>query len=169
MQPVASPVSPMPQAQMTPLPYGGQPMPAPVQGVQEAGRGGPLDAMMAELTPEQTSQLQQKMSSMSPEERMEYMTMLTQNWSQMGSDAGQDMSRADRLRQRAAPGREAGGMYVAANPLEHIARGMRNIRSIDDFDAAKAARGAAREGAQQTRASAADDYVANSRSQALRR
>jgi hypothetical protein len=172
MQPIASPVQPIPQAQMTALPPGGGQPPravqAPAAGMQEAGRGGPADAMMAQMTPEQQDQMRQKQLTMSPEKWGEYLTALTQNWTQMGSDANTDMSRADALRQGApTSGGEAGGVYVSSNPLEHIAQVMNNKKRETEYDTAKTARGAAREGGQQVRQRAADNY-AQSRPELIR-
>jgi len=131
--------------------------------MQERGRD--PQELLKQMTPEQQSQLQAKMSQMTPEEQLSFMEQLSANWQQMGGDAKEQMTRADALRRDAPQGRYAGGVYQAANPLEHIASTMNNMKQRDAYDTAQGELGAAREGEQATRQGAIEDFV---RSRALR-
>jgi hypothetical protein len=153
MQPIASAVQPIPQAPMTPLNpgvSGQQPMPAPVQGMQEAGRGGPDDAMAAmaaQMTPDQRTRFQQRLDVMGPVERAAFIKNFATEFGASAGDANADMTRADALRQGApTSGGEAGGVYVSSNPLEHIAQAMNNRKRQGEYDTAKTARTDARAG-----------------------
>ena len=117
--------------------------------------------MMQMLTPEQQSQLAAKKDSMSPEEWAGFVQQLTQNFTAMGGDAQQDMTRADALRQDSPQGRTTGSnqLYQAANPLEFLAAGLNNKKRQDEYAAGKAERTDARTRADAVREGAANDYI----------
>jgi hypothetical protein len=125
-------------------------MPAPVQGMQEAGRGGPDDAMAAmaaQMTPDQRTRFQQRLDAMGPAEKMAFIKNFATEFGMAAGDAGDDMTRADVLRQGApTSGGEAGGVYVSSNPLEHIAQAMNNDKRDAEYETAKGVRGDARAG-----------------------
>jgi hypothetical protein len=157
MQPIASPVQPIPQAQMTALPPGGgqppaQPMPAPVQGMQEAGRGGPdeaMQAMQAQMTDDQRTRFQQRIDAMGPVEKMAFIKNFATEFGAAAGDAGDDMTRADALRQGAPTSGGAvgpSGVYVGSSPLEHIAQVMNNKQRDAEYETAKGVRTDARAG-----------------------
>ena len=162
-----APLPPIGQApQMQGNPHMNPPMQGGVNGgMQERGREDPSAAMMADMTQAQQSQLQAKLAAMSPEEATAYMAELATSWQNMANDASDDMSRSDRLRQRTPSGRNAGGMYRAAHPLEHIAQVMNNKKRQGEYETAQTTRGEAREGENKVRQGAIDDFI---RSRTLR-
>jgi len=149
---------------MTGRPGGGMPAGggAPMQGgMREAGRD--PSQLISQLSPEQQSIFQ----NMPPEQQTQFLTLLSQDFGAKGAAAESDMSRADAIRREAGPqGRYAGGMYQAANPLEHLAKGMQNYKAGNDFRGSREARDASISDADALRKRAMEQMV--SRSQALR-
>lgn len=151
------PVRPMaPMAPMAPM------QPGVGAGMQERGRG-QQEMPPPVLTAEQQNQL----SQMTPEQQTQFLTLLAGDYSGRGAAASEDMSRADALRHWKAPGmRQAGGMTIAANPLEHIAKYMQAKGAQGDYDTAKTGRESAMSDAEDLRGRAMKGLV--SRSDALR-
>jgi hypothetical protein len=156
----------IPQSGMTPMTpmRGGAGRQGGAGGVGGAAGADP-QALIAQLTDEQKTMLQQKMASMTPEEASAYLTSLASNWQNMATDAQAKISRADLLRQNTPQGREAGGVYVAANPLEHIASAANNYQQRQRAEAGEGELASARAGETDVRKAAMEDFI---RSRALR-
>ncbi len=89
------------------------------------------------LTPEQKAQLAQ----LSPEEQQAFIKLVMGDTGANLDSADTAISRAEALRYNPqAAGRRAGGMYVAAHPLEHIADVARHYKGTQDLKTAQAAR-----------------------------
>jgi len=131
-------------------PPGMQPMPAqdPSLPPQLGGQGPDPAQYINQMTPEQKSMF----SQMAPEQQQQFLQLLASDFEGQMSTAESDMTRADAVRQGEGPrGRYAGGMYVAANPLEHIASGMQKYQANKDFKTAQTARGDASTRAEELR------------------
>lgn len=141
-------------------PAGPVPAPAAPLPPQLGGQGPDPASFVAQLSPEQRSQLEAKRGSMSPEAWGEYITSLTQNFTEMGADAQSDMSRADALRQDTPEGRTtSGGRYQSANVLEHLSQVLNNRKRQGEYDTGRGQREDARTRADAVRAGAASDYA----------
>jgi hypothetical protein len=140
MQPIATPVQPVPQAPMSPIGAGS----AGPSSMQERGRD-PTAELMKQMTPDQQMTFQERMNAMPPAERMDFIKKFATEFGMAAGDAGDDMTRADALRQGAPDsGGYAGGVYVSSNPLEHIAQVMNNKKREAEYATAKGERGDAR-------------------------
>jgi len=84
----------------------------PVAGAAPTGA---IDGAMDE------NQLKAMLANLSDEELDEYLSLMTQDYEGENAMMDEQMATADALRETATPeGRQAGGMYHAANPLEHL-------------------------------------------------
>jgi hypothetical protein len=112
---------------------------APQPGMPEPGRGngrGP--------GPQMTAEQQAQAAQMNPEQLEQFIALLAGDFGGRGTAAQDDMTRADAIRNEGGPaGRTAGGVYQAANPLEHLASGMRRYNANEEFKQAKGERGKA--------------------------
>jgi hypothetical protein len=116
------------------------------------GGQNPLALLEQTMPPDQWAQFKARMQAMSPDEQQAAINALAKDYGLAGSNASADMSRADALRMGAPQGRQAGGMYVAANPLEHVGQMVHNKMRNDEYMKAKGERGAAAAGAEDVRA-----------------
>jgi hypothetical protein len=138
MQPIATPVQPVPQAPMSPIGAGS----AGPSSMQERGR--PVSEQVAwnTLTDEQKAQV----DNLPPEAQAAFITQMMSNFGAAATDAQTDMTRADALRQGApTSGGYAGGVYVGSSPLEHIAQVVNNKKREGEYDTALGERAKARE------------------------
>ena len=105
----------------------------PVAGAAPTGA---LDGEMDE------NQLKAMLANMSDEELDEYLSLMTQDYEGENVIMDEQMASANALRDMATPeGRTAGGMYHAANPLEHLATGLgRGMGSLQERDVNKGRR-----------------------------
>lgn len=85
---------------------------------------------LSNLPPE----LLERLKTLPPEERERLIMQLTQGYEGRGGLLNEQAARAQALRDTATPeGREAGGMYVAANPLEHLGAGLQRYKGYKDL------------------------------------
>ena len=75
-----------------------------------------------------------------PNEQEAAIQALTQDYEGKRGTLGDEMANAQQAMGAAAPeGRQAGGVYTAANPLEHLASGLRKREGRDNYDTALSA------------------------------
>lgn len=75
---------------------------------------------------------------LSEEDRAEFITQMSRDYLGEGELANEQLAEADELRRKpGAEGRSHGDVYVAANPLEHIADGMRKYKAKGMRDEAR--------------------------------
>jgi len=126
--------------------------PAPMAELDmtNAGQSVPdMQAFVDTLEPTQWEQLKQQLNGMaSDEERQAFLMEYAKDHGVMGGQAQGRMDRADALRTDSPKGRYAGGMYVAANPLEHIGAGMQNYQAQKQYKSGQADLNAATTGEQ---------------------
>lgn len=138
-----------------PIPNQMQPMNVqpPAQG-QAMGQQAPQQApqqqapQQAAPSPSAMQALQSKMqdpkfsawfNTLPPEEKEKVLQRLSMDYQGQGDIANEQMATAQALRGTATPeGRQAGRTYVAANPLEHIASGMKQYQGKQQMDEALA-------------------------------
>ncbi len=108
-----------------------------MQGYNPYGDPMAPEARLSELTPEQRAQY----DSWSPAAQQAFLAALMKDYGAEIDSADTAISRAEALRYNPqAAGRRAGGMYVAAHPLEHIADVARHYKGTQDLKTAQAAR-----------------------------
>ena len=79
-------------------------------------------------------QMQAMIKNMSDDELDEYLALMTQDYEGENAMMDEQMASADALREQATPeGRMAGGMYHAANPLEHLGTALG--RGLGEYEA----------------------------------
>ena len=81
--------------------------------------------------------IREHIANMSEEDRYDFMEQLFRDYT--GEQSGLEYQRdtADELRNRAGPeGRSQGDVYVAANPLEHLASGLSRRKAGGEYDEA---------------------------------
>ena len=103
------------------------------------------EALKAQLDATQWDQLVQRMQQMPPEEREAYFTQFAADNGIKGSDASDDMSRADMMRVDPMSIGTVGGRHkTAAHPLAHLGAAAMNYQAGKQFKDAKQERGDAR-------------------------
>ena len=117
----------------------------------EAEMAGLAGQLQKRMPPNDWIKFTMAMQNKTPEERANMMQMLGRDYGVAAQDAQADMSRADALRMDTPQGRYAGRVYQAANPLEHIASTMNNMRREKEYQTGRTARGEARAGADELR------------------
>ena len=100
-----------------------------------------------QINPEEQQFLQQSMTNpnvikqlegMPPEERADFMRKMYADYTGQSAISNEAMSQADALRNTATPeGITVGNQYVAASPLSHIAKGVRDVKGNMDYRAAQ--------------------------------
>lgn len=121
------------------------------------------EARLSELTPEQRAQY----DSLPPDSQKAFLAALMKDFGADIEGADTAISRAEALRfNPQAAGRRAGGMYIAANPLEHVADVVRHYKGTQDMKTAQAGRQKAIDDSSQLRQQIGERLI--SRSDALR-
>jgi hypothetical protein len=81
-----------------------------------------------------------RLDGMEPAERAETLRRMYQDYQGQGALNTEAMSQADALRNTATPeGVQAGNQYVAASPLSHLAKGVKDVKGNMDYRKAQAA------------------------------
>jgi len=125
--PMGPPAQPMGQPQQPQQPMGQQPMGQPQQpqqpqqaGVQGTGMG--------------MGQVMQYIQSLPEPERTQALEALSKNYGGVSEGLNEQLESAKMLRDGASTdGVQAGNVYVAGNPLSHIADGMQKYQSREDI------------------------------------
>lgn len=113
-----APPLPMQQGQRPPQAPQQAPQPAPQQAPQQAP---PPQAMQALQSKMQDPKFSAWFNSLPPEEKQQVVQRLSMDYQGQGDVADEQLATAQALRGTPTPeGRQAGRVYVAANPLEHI-------------------------------------------------
>lgn len=149
----------MPQAPPGRMPQSTMPQGVPGSPAQQAAPPVDIAQLAQRMPPDQFKALQAKMAGMAPEERAAALTALATDYGLAGSNAQQDMNRADIMRQDTPQGRYAGGVYQAANPLEHISQVANNLKRQGEYKEGRTARDAAATSAGELRKSTMADLL----------
>lgn len=107
-----------------------------------------MQAFVDTLEPTEWEQLKQQLNGMPPDQQEAYLMKYAADNAAQGQQAQGRMDRADAMRTDSPRGRYAGGMYVAANPLEHIGAGMQNYQASKQYKQGQTDLNAANTGAQ---------------------
>jgi len=105
-------------------------------GIDDGGtQSGEYEAFKQELM--NSPDIMAQLDAMPPDEREAQMTRMFQDYTGQSDILGEQAAAASALRGTPdAEGRQAGNVYVAANPLEHIATAANRIKGGNDYDAA---------------------------------
>lgn len=114
----------------------------PESGDVPATPSAPAGSQMTAPAPNEMERLRQYIATLSPEEQEAFMQAMFADYEGESGELEQQRSMAEEL--RGTPGAEArsyGGIYTAANPLEHLSSGIDRYRGVREGQAAQTAAG----------------------------